>query len=95
MARAEITGRKARATAKASSEPPPIRGPPPLAFSIREFCQAHRISEAMYFKMQAAGSAPRTMTVGRRKLISIEAAAEWRRAREQAAEAAKSAAAAA
>jgi hypothetical protein len=63
-------------------ERPPIRGPP-LAFSIAEFCRAHGISESMYFKMRAQGLGPREMSVGTRKLISLEAAAAWRRARER------------
>jgi|SRR6516162_6295355 len=63
---------------------PPIRGPPvPAAcYTIATFCTAHHFSQAMFFKMQSAGQAPRTMRIGRRVLISFEAAAEWRRQRE-------------
>jgi hypothetical protein len=68
----------------ASATKPPIRGPP-LAMSIREFCTAHRISEDMFFKMRRQGWGPAVMRVGARTLISSEAAAEWRKAREQAA----------
>ena len=68
----------------ASATTPPIRGPP-LAMSIREFCTAHRISEDMFFKMRRQGWGPVVMRVGARTLISIEAAAEWRKAREQSA----------
>jgi hypothetical protein len=39
----------------------------------------------MYFKLKAAGLGPRTMEVGARTLISVEAAADWRRSREEAA----------
>jgi hypothetical protein len=39
----------------------------------------------MYFKQRALGLGPREMVVGTRKLISQEAAAEWRKAREDAA----------
>ncbi len=65
---------------------PPIRGPPidPLAYSIRQFCQAHSISVDSYFRMQRAGLGPVTMKVGHRTLISVEAAAAWRRERERA-----------
>ena len=70
MARPEITGRKVIADS-------------PAAFSIAEFCKAHRISESMYFKMRAQGLGPVEMIVGTRRLISWEAAAAWRRAREQ------------
>jgi hypothetical protein len=58
---------------------------PTGAFSIRQFCAAHDISEAMFFKLKAMGLAPDTMSVGRRTLISIESAAKWRREREEAA----------
>jgi hypothetical protein len=55
-----------------------------LALSITGFCRAHGISESMYFKIRAQGLGPREMIVGTRKLISQEAAAEWRAAREAA-----------
>jgi predicted DNA-binding transcriptional regulator AlpA len=58
-----------------------------LALSVTEFCDAHRISRATFYNMVRLGIAPRVMTVGARKLISVEAAAQWRRAREAAAEA--------
>jgi hypothetical protein len=53
-------------------------------YSIDEFCSSHRISRPMYYKLRAAGKAPRTMSVGTRTLISYEAAADWRRACENA-----------
>ena len=70
---------------------PPIRGPPigPMAYSIRQFCQAHNISVDTYFRMQRAGFGPATMKVGGRTLISIEAAAAWRRDREAASQEAR------
>ena len=57
------------------------------AFTIREFCQAHRISAAFYYVMKNEGWGPREMTAGSRILISFEAAAAWRREREAAASA--------
>ena len=72
MARPEVTGRRVIADQLIA------------AFSIREFCAAHRISQSMYFKMRAMGLGPREMAVGSRRLISQEAAAEWRKAREAA-----------
>jgi predicted DNA-binding transcriptional regulator AlpA len=51
-------------------------------YSIDEFCSSHGISRAMFYKLRADGKAPRTMSVGSRTLISYEAAADWRRARE-------------
>jgi predicted DNA-binding transcriptional regulator AlpA len=49
-------------------------------YSVDEFCSAHAISRAMFYKLRADGNAPRTMAVGSRTLISYEAAADWRRA---------------
>jgi len=52
------------------------------AFTIDEFCRAHGFSRAHYFNLQKLGTGPRVMRVGSRVLVSREAAAEWRRARE-------------
>jgi ABC-type phosphonate transport system ATPase subunit len=52
------------------------------AFSIDEFCEAHRISRNTLYRQLAAGTGPRLMCVGARKLISVEAAADWRAAQE-------------
>lgn len=57
---------------------------PRAALTIKEFCKAYRISEAMFFKLRAAGLGPRVMRTGRRVTISMEAATDWRRAREHA-----------
>ena len=54
-------------------------------YTREEFCEAHRISEPMYFKLRRAGLGPREMRGMRKILISCEAAAEWRRAREKSA----------
>jgi hypothetical protein len=61
------------------------RGPPPpprAAFTVPEFCEAHRISQAKYYEMKKEGWGPVEMEVGRRRLISYEAASVWRRERE-------------
>ena len=55
---------------------------PRLALSIPEFCEAHGISEGFFYKLKKQGGGPREMKVGARTLITFEAAAEWRRARE-------------
>jgi hypothetical protein len=64
----------------------PIRGPPieRAAYSIDEFAAAHGLSVAMYFKLRNLGLGPDEMRVGRRRLISFEAAERWRRQREKA-----------
>jgi hypothetical protein len=61
-----------------------IRGPPvqPMAYSIKQFCQAHGISEMTYHRLRRLGLGPRTMKVLNRTIITHEAAADWRRERE-------------
>ncbi|MBA3241961.1 MAG: hypothetical protein H0T60_12105 [Acidobacteria bacterium] len=56
------------------------------AYTVPEFCQAHRFSKAFYYLLKQRGIAPREMHIGGRRLISKEAAAEWRRERELASE---------
>lgn len=53
-----------------------------VTYSIPEFCAAHGISQPFYFKLRAQGVGPREVRVGKRVLISLESAAEWRRQRE-------------
>lgn len=48
------------------------------AFSVLEFCEAHSISRGTFYNMLRDGTAPRLMKVGKRTLVSREAAAEWR-----------------
>jgi hypothetical protein len=48
------------------------------------------ISKPYFYKLLRTGGAPRVMRVGARTLISVEAAADWRRDRESATEAAQS-----
>jgi predicted DNA-binding transcriptional regulator AlpA len=56
---------------------------PSTVYSIREFCESHGISEALYYRMKRRGEGPREMKVGARILISHESAAAWRRAQER------------
>ena len=49
------------------------------AFSIPDFCSAHDISRAMFYLLLRDGRAPAIMKIGRRTLISAEAAAAWRK----------------
>ena len=49
------------------------------AFSLREFADRHGISISHLFEMLKDGRGPITMRVGRRRLVSVEAAAAWRR----------------
>lgn len=77
------TARKPTKPAKEPTTRSEELGIPRSAFTIKEFCQAHRLSEAMYFKLRAAGLGPREMRAMRKVTISIEAAEQWRRAREK------------
>jgi hypothetical protein len=52
------------------------------AVSISTFCRENAISPATFYNLRKRGKAPRTLLVGRRRLVSREAAAEWRRAME-------------
>ena len=56
--------------------------PSRAAYSVNEFCKAHRISRALLYQMLKEGTGPRTMKVRGRRLISAEAAEQWRRDRE-------------
>ncbi|MGA8612826.1 MAG: hypothetical protein WB760_14240 [Xanthobacteraceae bacterium] len=54
------------------------------AYTVSEFCDAHRVSRSKLFQLWAAGVGPRFIHVGTKKIITLEAAADWRRSREQA-----------
>jgi hypothetical protein len=56
---------------------------PAAAYTVNEFCAAHRICRATLYKLWDANKGPRFMRLGPQKiLITAEAAAEWRAARE-------------
>jgi hypothetical protein len=75
---------RAQSTKKTAAPDPIGRA----AETIAEFCRSRGFSQAMYFKMKAAGEGPDEMMIGRRRVISAEAATAWRKAREKAAKAA-------
>jgi hypothetical protein len=52
-------------------------------YTVREFCRAHSICRAKLYQLWAAGDGPRVMRVGVKVLITVDAAAEWRAARER------------
>ena len=54
----------------------------PLALSVDQFCDAHNVSRAYFYVLLKSNRGPRIMRVGRRTLVSAEAAADWRRERE-------------
>lgn len=49
-----------------------------VVLSINDFCVQHNISRNCLYSLWAQGKGPLFMKVGRRRLISIRAAAEWR-----------------
>lgn len=54
------------------------------AYTIREFCAAHGISQAIFYEMKRDGLGPREMRIGHTGVrISLEAAADWRRHMEE------------
>ena len=56
------------------------------ALSIAAFCTDNSISRSTLYELWARGEGPRKMSVGRKVLISADAAADWRREREAAAQ---------
>jgi hypothetical protein len=52
------------------------------AISILAFCKAHGISRAHFYNLRKRVLAPKTLVAGRRRLVSDESAAEWRRSME-------------
>lgn len=54
-----------------------------LVLSIRDFCAQHQISRNHLYMLWSRGDGPVVMRVGRRRLITAEAAAEWRKRMEE------------
>ena len=52
-------------------------------YSVAQFCDAHEVKHTAFYALLKAGKGPRIMKIGRRTLISTEAAREWREARER------------
>jgi len=55
----------------------------PMMLSVPEFCHSHGISRGMFYKLLGEGRGPKAVKIGRRTLISSEAAEEWRRRMER------------
>ena len=73
MAAPQVTGRKITS------------GLERAAYTIREFCDAHRISKSTYYNLRKQDLGPDEARVRDRVIITMEAAARWRKARERAA----------
>jgi hypothetical protein len=54
----------------------------PLAFTVSEFCQSHRIGLNSYYRLRKAGKGPVEFRLGAKVLITRESAARWRAARD-------------
>ena len=65
-----------------------VAAPAHAAYTIPEFCIAHRISRTALYDLWNAGVGPRRIQIGAGRsskvLISVEAAKAWRKAREKA-----------
>lgn len=59
------------------------RDAPRGAFTVQQFCEAHSFTKVLFYKLLKEGRGPRIMKVGTRTLISVEAAADWRRQMEE------------
>ncbi len=49
-------------------------------YSISEWCQAYGIGRTLFYKMRKNNKTPRITELGRRRIITNEADAEWREA---------------
>lgn len=47
--------------------------------SIPEFCDENGLSRSFFYTLLKRGLAPKIMKIGRRTLITVEAADEWRK----------------
>ncbi len=52
---------------------------PPRALTVDAFCRAYAIGRSTLYRMLRDKAGPTTMKVGRRTLISVEAADEWQK----------------
>lgn len=53
-------------------------------FTVEEFCAEHGgITKPFFYQLLKRGKGPRLMKVGRRTLITAEAAADWRKQMER------------
>jgi len=65
----------------AASHPRSVTDQP--TYTVDAFCEAHHISRAFLYRLWSQGHGPARTKLGRRTLISGEAAARWRRRMEE------------
>lgn len=51
--------------------------PSKLAYTVPQFCGGYNLSRTHFYALLKEGKGPRLMKVGRRTLISAQAAADW------------------
>lgn len=54
------------------------------AQDVNTFCETYGISRSMFYKLQRQGKGPRLLKIGKRTLVTIEAAEQWQQDMEQA-----------
>ena len=84
IARPEVTGRRVTADVVNDEDDVNERVDDPPAYSIAEFCDAHRMSVSFYFKMRSLGLGPEENRTLDHVTVSGESAKRWRRKRRQA-----------
>jgi hypothetical protein len=55
----------------------------PQIYTVETFCRIFAVSRAGFYRMIQRGEGPAVLHIGKRTLISVEAADEWRRRMEQ------------
>jgi hypothetical protein len=63
----------------AAAEPSSAHHAARAAYTVDEFCNAHRISRSKLYELWATGKGPRFIQIGAKKIITNEAASDWRR----------------
>jgi hypothetical protein len=48
-------------------------------FTVKEFCRSHKVSRSRLYELWKEGHGPVFAKLGKRRLISAEAAETWRR----------------
>ena len=56
------------------------------AYTVAEFCESHGISKSYFYELAVHGKGPRSIKIGRRRLIPRQSAQEWLNELERAAE---------
>ena len=54
------------------------------AQDIKTFCKNYGISTSMFYKLRRQGKAPKSMLIGKRRLITSEAIVAWQKQMEDA-----------